>query len=211
MMDVSAPFSELSPASLIVQSSRFSPTEGKLASHCLREACLTGESLESHPAVRRSKGRFSWNRWKCGCRSRSRCLGSVIGMSDRSSSRPGKTNLFEAKRGRSEWDRSCERLSVREELSWWWLWEGRHMPGGCPKAGGMHLLPLPWVPTLEQRTLGASLLARSRIGLWSPATGGEDPWKNWGSSVISMDSTHRRISLASRNRNWDLVPPDRLR
>ena len=47
MMEVSAPFSELSPASLIVQSSRFSPTEGKLASHCLREARPTGESLES--------------------------------------------------------------------------------------------------------------------------------------------------------------------
>ena len=59
MMEVSAPFSELSPPSLIVQSSRFSPTEGKLASHCLREACLTGESPESRPAVRRSKGRFS--------------------------------------------------------------------------------------------------------------------------------------------------------
>ena len=54
MMEVSAPFSELSPASLIVQSSRFSPTEGKLASHCLREASLTGESLESRHAVRRS-------------------------------------------------------------------------------------------------------------------------------------------------------------
>ena len=59
MMEVSAPLSELSPASLIVQSSRFSPTEGKLASHCFREACLTGESLESRPAVRRIKGRFS--------------------------------------------------------------------------------------------------------------------------------------------------------
>ena len=57
-MEVSAPFSELSPASLIVQSSRFSPTEGKLASHCLREACLTGESLEISSAVRRSKGDF---------------------------------------------------------------------------------------------------------------------------------------------------------
>ena len=44
----------------------------------------------------------------------------------------------------------------------------------CPKAGGMHLPPLPWVPTLEQRTVEASLSARSRIGLWSPATGGED-------------------------------------
>ena len=59
MMEVSTPSSELSPASVIVQSSRFSPTEGKLASHCLREACLTDESLESRPAVRRSKGRFS--------------------------------------------------------------------------------------------------------------------------------------------------------
>ena len=47
MVEDSAPFSEL-----IVQSSRFSPTEGKLASHCLREACLTGESLESRHAVR---------------------------------------------------------------------------------------------------------------------------------------------------------------
>ena len=65
MMEVSALSSELSPASLTVQS-RFSPTEGKLASHCLREAshclreaCLTGESLERCYAVRRSKGRFS--------------------------------------------------------------------------------------------------------------------------------------------------------
>ena len=49
MMEVSALFSELSPASLIVQSSRFSPTEGKLASHCFREACLTGELLEKSP------------------------------------------------------------------------------------------------------------------------------------------------------------------
>ena len=59
MMEVSAPFSELSPVSLIVQSSRFPPTEGKLASHCFREACLTGESLESRHSVRRSIGRFS--------------------------------------------------------------------------------------------------------------------------------------------------------
>ena len=59
MVAVSAPFSKLPPASLIVQSSRFSPTEGKLASHCIREAGLTGESLESRHAVRQSIGRFS--------------------------------------------------------------------------------------------------------------------------------------------------------
>ena len=47
MVEASAPLSELSPASLIVQSSRYSPTEGKLASHCCREACLTGKSPES--------------------------------------------------------------------------------------------------------------------------------------------------------------------
>ena len=64
-MEDPAPFSEHSPASLTVQS-RISPTEGKMASHCLREACLTGESLERRHAVRRSKGRLSWNRWKCG-------------------------------------------------------------------------------------------------------------------------------------------------
>ena len=51
MMEVSAPFSELSPASLTVQS-RISPTEGKMASHCLREACPTGESLERRHAAR---------------------------------------------------------------------------------------------------------------------------------------------------------------
>ena len=54
MMEDSAPFSELSPASLTVQS-RISPTEGKMASHCLREACLTGESPERNHAARRSK------------------------------------------------------------------------------------------------------------------------------------------------------------
>ena len=59
MVVVSAPFSELPPASLIIQSSRFSPSEGKLASHYIREAGLTGESLESRHAVRRSIGRFS--------------------------------------------------------------------------------------------------------------------------------------------------------
>ena len=59
MVEASAPLSELSPASLIVQSSRFSPTDGKLASPCRREACLTGESPESRHAVRRSIGRFS--------------------------------------------------------------------------------------------------------------------------------------------------------
>ena len=59
MVEASAPLSELSPASLIVQSSRFSPTEGKLASHCRREVCLTGESPESRHAVRQSIGRFS--------------------------------------------------------------------------------------------------------------------------------------------------------
>ena len=59
MVEDSAPFSELPPVSLIVQSSRFSPTGGKLSSHRLREACLTGESLESRHAVRRSIGRFS--------------------------------------------------------------------------------------------------------------------------------------------------------
>ena len=57
MMEVSAPYSELPPASLTVQS-RMSPTEGKMASHCLREACLTGETLERSHAVRRSIGRF---------------------------------------------------------------------------------------------------------------------------------------------------------
>ena len=36
------------------------------------------------------------------------------------------------------------------------------MPEDCPKAGGMYLPPLLWVPTLEQRTLGALLSARSR-------------------------------------------------
>ena len=58
MMEVSAPSSELSPVSLTVQS-RISPTEGKMASHCLREACLTGESLERRNRARRSKGRLS--------------------------------------------------------------------------------------------------------------------------------------------------------
>ena len=43
MMEVFAPFTELSPASLIVQSGRCSPREGKLVSHCSREAGLTGE------------------------------------------------------------------------------------------------------------------------------------------------------------------------
>ena len=46
-MGIFAPFSELSPASLIVQSSRCSPTGGKLASHCFREACLSCETFES--------------------------------------------------------------------------------------------------------------------------------------------------------------------
>ena len=92
MMEVSAPSLELSSTSLTVQS-RFSPTEGKLASHCLREACLTGESLERRHAVRRSKGRLSCNRWKCGCRSRSRRLGSSIGMSYRMSSISGNYSL----------------------------------------------------------------------------------------------------------------------
>ena len=45
MMGIFVPFSELSPASLIVQSSRCSPTGGKLASHCFREACLSCERL----------------------------------------------------------------------------------------------------------------------------------------------------------------------
>ena len=52
MMGIFAPFSELSPASPIVQSSRRSPTGGKLASHCFREACLSCETLESRHAVR---------------------------------------------------------------------------------------------------------------------------------------------------------------
>ena len=59
MVAVSAPFSALPAASLIIQSSRFSPTEGKLASHCIREAGLTSESLESRHAVRQNIGRFS--------------------------------------------------------------------------------------------------------------------------------------------------------
>ena len=58
MMEDSALFSEHSPASLTVQS-RISPTEGKTASHCLREDRLTGESLERSHAVRRRKGRLS--------------------------------------------------------------------------------------------------------------------------------------------------------
>ena len=59
MVEDSAPFSELPPVSLIVQSSRVSPTGGRLSSHCLREACLTSESLESRNTIRRSIGRFS--------------------------------------------------------------------------------------------------------------------------------------------------------
>ena len=34
---------------------------------------------------------------------------------------------------------------------------------------------------------------------------------NWGRVVICIDLTHRRISLALRDRISDLVPPDRLR
>ena len=52
MMGIFAPFSELSPESLIVQSSRCSPTRGKLASPCFREACLSCETFESRHAVR---------------------------------------------------------------------------------------------------------------------------------------------------------------
>ena len=58
MMGIFAPFSELSPASLIVQSSRCSPTGGKLSSHCFREACLAGEKFEIRHAVRQSIWRF---------------------------------------------------------------------------------------------------------------------------------------------------------
>ena len=59
MVEIFAPSLELSPAGLIVQPSRFFSAEGKLASHCVREACLACESLESHHAVRRSIWRFS--------------------------------------------------------------------------------------------------------------------------------------------------------
>ena len=57
-MEDSVPFSEHSLASLTVQP-RISPTEGKMASHCLREVCLTGESLERSHAVRQRKGKSS--------------------------------------------------------------------------------------------------------------------------------------------------------
>ena len=57
-MEDLVPISEHSLMSLTVQS-RISPTEGKMASHCLREVCLTGESLERSHAVRRRKGRSS--------------------------------------------------------------------------------------------------------------------------------------------------------
>ena len=70
MMEDSAPFSEHSPASLTVQSI-ISPTEGKMASHCLREACLTGESLEREIVLKPMEmrlsqqismlGQFHWN------------------------------------------------------------------------------------------------------------------------------------------------------
>ena len=58
MMGILAPLSELSPASLIVQSSRCSPTAGKLASHLFREACLSCESLESRHAANKAFGDF---------------------------------------------------------------------------------------------------------------------------------------------------------
>ena len=38
-----------------------------------------------------------------------------------------------------------------------------------------------------------------------------EPWINWVRIVICIDSTHRRISVALRNRTLDLVPHDRLR
>ena len=99
MMEDSVPFSEHSTASLTVQS-RISPTEGKTASHCLREACLTGESFERRHAVRRSKGRLSWDRWKCGVAADLDVKVVLLECLIEGSVELG-TILFEAKRGRS--------------------------------------------------------------------------------------------------------------
>ena len=37
------------------------------------------------------------------------------------------------------------------------------MPGGRPKVVGIHLLTLPWIPTLGQRTLGVLPSARHGV------------------------------------------------
>ena len=54
-MEDSVRISEHSLVSLTVQS-RISPTEVKMASHCLREICLTGESLRGATPSDEEKG-----------------------------------------------------------------------------------------------------------------------------------------------------------
>ena len=239
MVEVSAPFSELSPASLIVQSSRFSPTEGKLTSHCLREARLTGESFESRHAVRQSIGRFSWNRWKSGCCSRSRRSGSSIGMSDRSASRSGNHSLWGQKGAIRVRLQLWEALSLRRTLFMiamggkayaWRLsqgWRNASTPAALGSHAGAKNTGSLAVSEVTNRSMIAGHWWRrswttswcsvhsdpiTRLGrLRRSALVLRDPWMNWGSSMISMDSTHRRISPALRNRTWDLVPPNRLR
>ena len=101
---------------------------------------------------------------KCGCRSRSRRLGGAIGKSDRSSSRSGKPISLRPKGG-DQSEIAVVRGSQFEKNSPDDGLGGKAYAWRCPKAGGMHLPQLPWVPTLEQRTVGALLSARSRIGL----------------------------------------------
>ena len=52
--------------SLIIHGSELPSKEGKLCSHCGREAGLTGESHDSRHIVRWSIGRLRWKPWKWG-------------------------------------------------------------------------------------------------------------------------------------------------
>ena len=175
MMGNSAPFSELSPESLIVQSSRWSPTGGKLASPCFREACLSCETFESRHAVRRSLRRFQWNRWKCGCRSRSRLLGSSIGMSDRSSRRSGNPSLLRSKKGAnwvsSQW---WEALILRRTLLMMaiggkaYAWRSTQ---GCRNSSTYFALD----SHAGAENTESLAVSEAWKRLWSPATGEEDP------------------------------------
>ena len=132
MVEDSAPLSELPPVSLIVQSSRVSPTGGKCPATVSEKPAWPANRLRVATQSEEAQGDFRETDWKAVVAANLdvwvvllECLIEVPADME--------TILFEAKRGRWESDRSCERLSVWEELSLWWLWEEKHMPEDCPQ------------------------------------------------------------------------------
>ena len=150
-------------------------------------------------------------------------MGSAIGKSDRSSSRPGKPISLRPKgadqseiavvRG-SQFENSPDDGYGREgiclEVSQGWRNASTPVALGS-HAGAKNTGSLAASEVANRSMIAGHWWRRSWTTSWCSVHSDpitrlgrlrrsalvlRDPWMNWGSSVIFMDSTHRRISLA---------------